>query len=353
MGEPDTEFPETVFIFEGYIYILDRTLRGSALSAWIQFKESQEELTRLQNMIIKKSGLDQAKFSKLIGTARADDENRMRRKIGDLLKKFRLSKFTERDLQDPLPKVEQQSLPPTDLRNHHLTSPELAAYQMVVFKRLLQHFRDTPALHNSIRALIDESDRYIESRLVTMEAQRRPFRPVTLQLVRKASGSGSIVMIVVGPRSKAEIHTLYSRDIKKLDKLPKLYTATDHSQSHNEFVVAQQAIQSRPDSRRYVIWENGSDPAPSELYLVEKLGDEPFILATLLGSDVNSDIVKTLPRNGLPVKAEICKAAQPEDSWITEEGWIAYNMDQLETTSPYLRNYHHQIFVPGPPTAAS
>jgi hypothetical protein len=61
-------------------------------------------------------------------------------------------------------------------------------------------------------------------------------------------------------------------------------------------VVAQQAIQNRPDSRRYVEWKHGEAPS-ADIYLVENSTGDPFILATLLGPDIMSDVVKSLPRD--------------------------------------------------------
>jgi hypothetical protein len=62
-------------------------------------------------------------------------------------------------------------------------------------------------------------------------------------------------------------------------------------------VVARQAIENRRDSRRYIEWKTGAAPS-TDIYLVEKMTGDPFILATLLGPDVNSDVVKLLPRDG-------------------------------------------------------
>jgi hypothetical protein len=78
--------------------------------------------------------------------------------------------------------------------------------------------------------------------------------------------------------------------------LPILYTLSSHRESGDTFVVATQFIDMRSDSRKYARWDGTGNSTPPDIYVVEKIGSDAFILATLLGKDVESDVIVPLPR---------------------------------------------------------
>lgn len=105
--------------------------------------------------------------------------------------------------------------------------------------------------------------------------------------------------LLPGSKSRNTIRDQYYRDPKvKENKLPVLYTATSTvGDTRGEFLIVQKAIEERPDSLKYVEWEDGDAPPLADIYLVEKImGGDPFILATILGSSIESDVVRALPR---------------------------------------------------------
>jgi hypothetical protein len=104
--------------------------------------------------------------------------------------------------------------------------------------------------------------------------------------------------LLPGSKSRNTIRDQYYRDPNVLERhLPILYTAITVGDIQGEFLVAQTAIEERPDSLKYVEWEDGDAPPLADIYLVEKImGGDAFILATLLGSNVQSDVVRPLPR---------------------------------------------------------
>jgi hypothetical protein len=156
----------------------------------------------------------------------------------------------------------------------------------------------------------------------------------------------------------------YNPKVEQEGKLPVLYTATTVGATRGGFVVAQQAIASRLDSRKYVEWKGGAAPS-TDIYLFEKRGGDPFILASLLGRSTESDVVILLARDEYvrlhsrctstdfllfrqAVKDVICPPTQ--EPWITDDGWIEFEMEGLRCNSAHLLDYNHQIFVPGPPS---
>jgi len=215
---------------------------------------------------------------------------------------------------------------------------------MFAFQSFLDKFTTNPS--SPVSTLINELNMYVETKLDSIQGERPQTPSLQLQVIRKPSGT--IITVLLGSRSRNDIRTHYFGDVEHENKLPILYTASSHSDTQGEFVVARQAIENRRDSRRYVEWKTGAAPS-TDIYLVEKMTGDPFILATLLGPDVNSDVVKLLPRDGLAVKDAICPPT--EHPWITEDGWIAYGIHHLRCDSAQLRDYNHQIFVPGPPAS--
>ncbi|KAF7331058.1 hypothetical protein MVEN_02446100 [Mycena venus] len=333
---------------------LERTLRGGPLVVWFQFQESQQELAEIQLALAgwkvakknntKKGGNDAAenneaklqkgredlikqtkeKVNKRIKDARAKDDSKLREEVEDLLKKFRSNKrrmwqqSPVHHLDDLFPGLQNLS------RNDH-------DYRMFVFQSFLNKF--TTNSSNLVSTLINELNTYVDAQLDSIQGGRPPTPPIQLQVVRKPSGT--IVTVLLGSKTRTDIRTHYFGDVEHESKLPVLYTASSHSDTQGEFVVAQQAIRNRPDSH---------------IYLVENSTGDPFILATLLGPDIMSDVVKSLPRDpGMAVKDAICPPT--EHPWITEDGWKAYGMHQLQCNSRRLQDYSHQIFVPGPPAS--
>ncbi|KAJ6544254.1 hypothetical protein B0H19DRAFT_1380552 [Mycena capillaripes] len=329
----DPLFVHDIPVIKRYIYRLERTLRGGSIAVWFQFQESQEELARIQRLLAPHecAVLDKDKFNKRIQDARTRDDAAMREKIEDLVEKFQSNKRrmfqrpTESYLDNLFPKVEN----PTGSEGH----------RMLAFKSILSKFT-TIALYPLSR-LMTTLNSYLDARLHSLQ---QSYTPLELQVIRKPSGS--IVTVLIGSNSRSDIQTAYCPEVAQMGKLPILYTTRAHRHSQREFVVAQQAILARPDSRKYVVWRHGVAPS-TDIYLVEKMGEDPFILATLLGADIRSDVVIPLPRDGMAVKNAICQSS--EDPWITEDGWVAYNMHDLRCNSSRLLDYNHQIFIPGPP----
>ncbi|KAJ7683572.1 hypothetical protein B0H17DRAFT_1205080 [Mycena rosella] len=288
----DTLFLHDILVAKRYIYRLERTLRGGALAVWYQTKESQDELARIQRLLAphETSVLDKDKFNKRISEARAKDDVDMRAKIEELIKRFqsngsrrRIMVFQrpkESYLDDLLPEVTKIQV-------------DDEAYRTFAFKSLLGKFAATSL--DPLSTLMAVVNQYIDAKLNSIQPERT-FPPLDLQVIRKPSGS--IVAILIGSKSHNDIQSTYCPEIEQMGKLPVLYTSQTHSDyGPSEFVVAQPAIQKRPDSRKYVVWNQG--PAPStDIYIVEKMGDDAFILATLLGREIDSDIVLTLPRDG-------------------------------------------------------
>ncbi|KAJ7347359.1 hypothetical protein DFH08DRAFT_1002131 [Mycena albidolilacea] len=214
-----------------------------------------------------------------------------------------------------------------------------------------------------------ELNSYVDVKVLPIDA-RSQFPPVELHVIRKPSGN--IATVLFGSKSRNTIRDQYYRDPHVLDKhLPILYTATSKvGDTQGEFLVAQEAIEARSDSLKYVEWEDGDAPGKpaqtspegarpepprnplADIYLVEKImGGDPFILATLLGPTVQSDVVRPLPRADRLVKDVI--RSPTEQVWITDDGWVAYGMQDLKCDSDNLKDYQHQIFVRGPPKPAS
>ncbi|KAJ7499838.1 hypothetical protein FB451DRAFT_1206773 [Mycena latifolia] len=262
----------------------------------------------------------------------------MRVKIEELIKKVRSNKRrmfqrpTESYLDDLLPEVKK-------------IQTNDAAYRVFAFQSLLGRF--TPTAAHPLSTLMAVVNEHLDAKLDSIQSEHS-FVPLDLQVIRKPSGS--IVAILIGSKSHYDIHAAYCPEIKQMGKLPVLYTSKTHNDYRpGEFVVAQPAIQKRPDSRKYVMWKDG--PAPStDIYLVEKMADDTFILATLLGREIESDVVLTLPRDGSAIRNILCPPSEPP--WIAEEGWVKYKMHQLRCNSSRLLDYQHQIFVPGRPEPA-
>ncbi|KAJ7886207.1 hypothetical protein B0H14DRAFT_3856707, partial [Mycena olivaceomarginata] len=163
------------------------------------------------------------------------------------------------------------------------------------------------------------------------------------------------IQLTLGSKSRNTIRDQYYRDPKvKENKLPVLYTATSTvGDTQGEFLVVQKAIEERPDSLKYVEWEDGAAPPLADIYLVEKImGGDPFILATILVSSIESDVVRALPRTELLVQEVIC-ALITEQPCIADDDWTADDMQDLRCNSVHLHNYQHQIFVKQPHGSAS
>ncbi|KAF7331072.1 hypothetical protein MVEN_02447500 [Mycena venus] len=320
---------------------LERTLKGGLLAVWFQFEESQQELTEIQLTLARYEASDWTpkkleKINKRIADARAKDEAVMAEEVGNLVKKFRSNgqriwqRPPEHYLEDLFPELK------------HLPGNN-EVYRMFAFQSFLDKFTTNPL--GPVSTLINELNMYVDIKLDSIQWGRPRAPSLQLQFIRKLSGT--IITVLHGSRSRDDIRRHYFGDVEHENKLPILYTARSLGDTQGEFVGPQYAIQHRPDSRRYVEWKHGEAPS-TDIYLVEKMAGNPFILVTLLGSDVNSDLVKLLPRDGLAVKHAICPST--EDPWITEDGWEHFGMHHLRCNSPRLQDYSHQIFLPGPPT---
>ncbi|KAJ6615508.1 hypothetical protein B0H10DRAFT_2040806 [Mycena sp. CBHHK59/15] len=213
------------------------------------------------------------------------------------------------------------------------------AYRMFALNSILEKFTNPT---DQLARLIQALQKYIDNKVD--RAEWAHFQPLELQVLRKTSGS--IITILLGSKRPDHIQSVYCPEIDQMRMLPILYTSKEHKDTPpGEFVVARKALEARRDSRKYVQWKTG--PPPPDIYLVEKQGDDPFILATLLGTDVTSDVIMPLSRDSSTVKDAIRKPS--EAPWITDDGWVAYNMTKLKCNSRRLIDYNHQVFVPGRP----
>ncbi|KAJ7124529.1 hypothetical protein C8R44DRAFT_149079 [Mycena epipterygia] len=347
--EQDELFSNDIQVAKRDIYRLERTLRGGSLPAWFQAEESQDELARIQRLLAphESSELNKEKFNQRIIKAREKDDAAMKEEIETHIKKFQSDKRglfqrpTTSYLDGLLPEVKKES-----------GSDE--AWQLFALKSLLTKFGTTPVAHLS--RLMGVLDVYIKAKLDSIQPEGHQFPPLQLRIIRKPSGS--IVSILFGSRSRDEIQSIYCPEIVQLEKLPILYMSKTHcncrADEHEnecqtcrrEFLVAKKPLRKRVDSRKYVVWNN--EPGFEDIYLVEKMGDDPFILVTLLGPDgISSDVTIPLQRDSRAVKDAICPPSV--SPWIAEDGWADFGMKSLQCNSRYLLNYNHQIFVPGPP----
>ncbi|KAJ7794437.1 hypothetical protein B0H13DRAFT_2171329 [Mycena leptocephala] len=316
------------------IHRLERTLVGGSLAVWFQFEESQQDLAKIQ-FILAPYTKKLEKINNCIKDARAKDAAKMREEIENLLKKFRSKKQRfwqqppEHCLYDLFPGLKAQP-------------EEKQGSRMFAFELFLSKFApNSPHL----TTLINELNSYVGSKLDDIAGGRQQFDSPRLQVLRRPSGS--IISVLLGSRTRDTIRMEYNPKVEQEGKLPVLYTATTVGATRGGFVVAQQAIASRLDSRKYVEWKRGAAPS-TDIYLFEKRGGDPFILASLLGRSTESDVVILLARDEQAVKDVICPPTQ--EPWITDDGWIEFEMEGLRCNSAHLLDYNHQIFVPGPPS---
>ncbi|KAF7331071.1 hypothetical protein MVEN_02447400 [Mycena venus] len=274
------------------------------------------------------------KINKSIEDARAKDDAKMGEEIENLLKKFRSKK---RFWQQPPEHCLYDLFP--GLKDHPESNE---GSRMFAFESFLSKFAPVPS---KLSTLVNELKLYVDSKLDGIAGGREQFNAPKLQVLRRPSGS--IIRVLLGSRTRDTIRMEYSPKVEQEGKLPILYTASTVGATRGEFVVAQQAIARRPDSRKYVEWKRGAAPSP-DIYLFEKRGGDPFILASLLGRSADSDVVISLARDEQAVKDVICPPTK--EPWITDDGWIEFEMEGLRCNSPRLLDYNHQIFVPGPPS---
>ncbi|KAJ7235312.1 hypothetical protein B0H12DRAFT_149524 [Mycena haematopus] len=332
-------FVSDVTLANRRIQRLERSLRGGSLAVWFQFKESQQELADIQRSLALHETSKKAEFKKRLDNAQMKDSERMRKQIQEIVEKFQPRKNLFR-ISPPIPPLEElfPALKDPDLPKND------EAYRVDTLHSILKEFEKmSPPSHLS--TLMKELDLYVNSKVDSLKVV--PGSHANIQVIRKPSRV--IVAVLIGSKTCDAIRKHYYPDPKVNNaKLPILYTATKTvGEITGEFLVAHQAISSRPDSRKFIQWEHGAAPS-TDIYLVEKpAGDVPFILATLLGSTVESDVLKTLPRADRLIKDVICPPT--EHPWIAEDGWVAYNMHELQSDSNQFKNYSHQIFVKGPP----
>ncbi|KAJ7661497.1 hypothetical protein DFH06DRAFT_1192464 [Mycena polygramma] len=326
---------------------LERTLQGGSLAVWFLFPESQEELARIQCTLARYETSDwkdadlkklkelKDQFDKRVNDARKKDDAELHAKIEDLVKTFQsknrriFRRSPEHYLDNFFPRV----------KGSQIVHP-----RMLVFKAMLDKFTKNPP--DPLPMLVAALTSYLEAKIVAMTPEQREpvgVPPFELQVIRKTSGS--IITILLGSNTPNNIQSMYYPRINEELRLPRLYTATAHNLSQAGFVVAKQAIQARPDSRKYIVWNGGVAPS-TDIYLVEPPAPELFILATFLGDNLTSDVVKPFTRSGRHIKDVLCENEAP---WIAQDGWVAYEMHDLLCNAQKLRPYHHQIFIPGPP----
>ncbi|KAJ7250412.1 hypothetical protein C8J57DRAFT_684102 [Mycena rebaudengoi] len=320
-----------------FIIRLERALKGGPLMVWFQARESQEELKRIQLIIGPyEKEYDEKELKYRVEEAINKDNKSRRNQIQELTEKIHLKKgrlFFRRTSESRVSTLlDLPALLPQDAHKHD--DPEY----WFTFKSVLAKF-DPPSDPN-LAGLWVALQEYLDSKI-----QSHKFPPLKLQAIRKPSGN--IVTVMRGNNTCDDIHSAYCPDVKKLNELPVLYTRSSHSESPDTFVVATQAIDDRPDSIKYVYWDGtGNSTRPPDIYFVEKIGSDAFILATLLGKDIESDVIVPLPQCSSAVKDAI---QQPHGTtWITDDGWVKYQMDGLTCKDPRFRPYNHQIFVPGP-----
>ncbi|KAJ6454293.1 hypothetical protein C8R47DRAFT_1083141 [Mycena vitilis] len=327
---------------------LERTLQGGSLAVYFLFRESQEELARIQCTLTRYETSDwndadskklkelKDRFDQRVNDARKKDNAKLQAKIGDIVKTFQSGKrrmfrrSPEHYLTKLFPRVGSQIVHPRMLP--------------VVFKSMLDKFTRNPP--DPLPMLVATLTSYLVTGIDAMTPEQREpvgVPPFELQVIRKTSGS--IITILLGSNSPSDIQSMYYPGINEELRLPKLYTATAHNLSQDGFVVAQQAIQARLDSRKYIVW-NGVAPS-TDIYLVEPPAPEYFILATFLGDNLKADVVKPFMRSR-HIKDVLCENEAP---WIAQDGWVAYRMHELKCNAPELRPYHHQIFIPKAPQA--
>ncbi|KAJ6473185.1 hypothetical protein C8R45DRAFT_408601 [Mycena sanguinolenta] len=336
---------------------LERSLRGGSLAVWFQFEESQEELSDIQDTLLARhenstwNDRNKKEFNKRIDDASKEDSARMRRKIQDVVEKFQSHRHPRKNLFG----ISRRPILPLDELFPVLKDPDLRkrdeAYRVATLHWILGEFENASLIPSNLSTLLRELNSYIQSQITSLEVDVVSSSPANIQIIRKPSGA--IVAILFGSKSRDAIRKYYYRDPKVKDgKLPILYTVTKTvGEITSEFLVARQAITSRPDSLKYEPWESGDAPS-TNIYLVEKpAGADTFILATLLGSNVQSDVLKTLPRADRLIQDVI--RLPNEHPWIAEDGWINWGMSDLRCDSGHFTNYGHQIFVKGPPAPVS
>ncbi|KAJ7983099.1 hypothetical protein DFH06DRAFT_1172366 [Mycena polygramma] len=336
---------------------LERTLQGGSLAVWFLFPESQEEFSRIQRTLARYATSDwkdsdpdsnstlNDQFYQRVDDARKKDNAELQAKIGDLVKTFQNFQSGKRRMFRRSPDPEHclnKLFPSLGVEGGQIAHPP-----MLVYKSMLDKFTRNPP-YPTLSTLVTVLTSYLVTKINDMTPEQREpggVRPFELQVIRKTSGS--IITILLGPNTRNKIQSIYY-PCKDLLKLPVLYTATAHNLhnlSQDGFVVAWQAIQARPDSRKYIVWNGGAAPS-TDIYLVEPPAPEAFILATFLGDNLTSDVVRPFLRNSRHIKDALCENEAP---WIAHDGWVAYGMHGLQCDARELRPYHHQIFVPGPP----
>ncbi|KAJ6473183.1 hypothetical protein C8R45DRAFT_408518 [Mycena sanguinolenta] len=280
------------------------------------------------------------KFDKHLENAKKKDFDSMQKEVRDIVKKIqsysrpRKNRFSTSPpvlslLDELFPALKDADPPKTD-----------EARRLQILRSILEEFKKmSPPSHLS--TLMEELDKYIDSEFKTRSLKVDPSSRANIRVIRKPSGI--ILAILFGPQTCYTIQTHYHPNAGDSEGLLPILFITSKSVGEvtGEFLVAQQAIADRGDSRKYARWDN-EPPAPTDIYLVEKpAGDNAFMLATILGSKLESDIVKTLPRNDRLIKDMLSY----KDFWLADSGWLNYGMQDMRCDEDGFKNYGHQIFV--------